>query len=167
VGYESFDDAVANAYREVVAEGGDEPTKKQEAFDIAAERIVQLVLDGVIEVPHDKAIRAALDAVDQMDGKSVDRTLTLLSAGHDALDYEDDPMLDRVAVLGTGLRKSFRHITIEDFRVMDSLRYQNLRSAQEAYHRWRVQFEGWQPYIERHRTIGEAVAAGDVPDFDQ
>ena len=167
MGFESFDDAVANAYREVVAENGDDPIKKQEAFGIASERIAQLVLDGVVEVPADRAILAALEAADQQDGKSVDRTLTLLSSGYDALDFEDDPMLDRVAVLGTGLRKSFRHITIEDFRVMDSLRYQNLRSAQEAYHRWRVQFDAWQPCIERHRTMGNAVAAGDVPEFEQ
>lgn len=165
VNYESFEDAVASVYREVVAEGGDEPTKRMEAFDIAIERITQLVLDGIVGVPHDQAIRAALMAVDERDGASVDKILSSMAAGQDALDFDADPMLDRIAVLGNGLRKSFRFVTVGDLREMDALRYQNLRSAQEAYDRWRRQYDAWEPCVRRHNTIGAAVSVGDVPDF--
>lgn len=164
--YESFDDAVASIYREVVAESGDEAIKKQEAFDVASERVTQLVLDGVIDVPANAAIRAALEVVDKSDRDSVSKVLRAMSAGQDPLDYADDPMLDRVAIVGDGLRKTFRYVAVEDLREMDSLRYRNLRSAQESYHAWRMQYEAWEPCVKRHGTVGAAVAAGDVPEFD-
>lgn len=161
--YESFDAAVEAVYREVVAEAGVEPMKRQEAFDIAVERITALIDDGVIIVPADQAIRAALLAADERDGRSVDRVLSAMLAGQDGLDYEVDPMLDTVVILGGGLRKSFRHVNDDDLRDMDALRYQNLRSAQDSYHRWREQFEAWAPCVRRHGTVGAAFAAGDVP----
>ena len=166
MGYESFEQAVEAVYREVVAESGVESIKRQEAFDIASDRIGQLILDGVIAVPHDQAVRAALMAADDRDGKAVDRVLSVMASGQNPIDYEDDPFLETVVVLGDGMRKSFRHVNSDDLEAMDRLRYQNLHRAQEAYHRWREQYEGWTPCVRRHGTIGAAYAAGDVPEFD-
>lgn len=164
--FESFEQAVETVYREVVAEAGEEPVKRQEAFDVAAERIGQLILDGVVTVPHDQAVRAALMSADERDGKAVDRVLSALSAGQESLGYDGDPFLDTVVVLGDGLRKSFRFVSLDDMAEMDRLRYQNLHRAQESYHRWREQYEGWSQCVRRHGTVGAAVAAGDVPEFD-
>lgn len=163
---ESFDDTVEAVYREVVAEAGRDPIKRQEAFDIAAGRIGQLILDGTVAVPHDRAVRSALLAADEKDGNSVDRVLAVLSAGQSPLQFDADPFLAVVATLGNGLRKSFQHITEDDMRDMDSLRYQNMHRAQVSYHRWRERFEAWTPCVRRHGTFGAAIAAGDVPEFD-
>lgn len=163
--YESFDETCARVYREVVEEFGDDGVKRTEAYDIATERVQQLVDAGALIVPAERAIRAALGDADERDGASVDRVLSLILEGVDALDMDDDPFGDRVAILGRGLRKSFRRLTAEDLREMDTIRYENMRAAQDAYNRWRDVYDPIIARLRHHRTIGDLIDAGGFNDL--
>lgn len=164
--YGSFEQAVLDVYRGIVGEAGEDSIKKDEAFGLAADRLAEMVAAGALEVPARAAIMAQLEKADKHDKGSVDRALTALSAGIDPLAYDEDPLLDFVCTVGDGIRKSFRWISADDMREMDTLRYRNLRSAQDGYDRWRRLYDGWTPCLRRHGTVGAAFSAGDVPEFD-
>lgn len=160
---ETLHDAVTRIYRAIVADAGTEGIARKEAMDELVAQVTPLVRSGVVEVDPDAAIRAEGAACDDADGRRADAVLRAAAEGEDALDLEGDPVLDLVTVLGDGMRKAWRHVTVADLREMDQVRYRNLRRASDAYDRWRREYEPWLEILTRHATLGEAVSAGDLP----
>lgn len=160
--YFEWNAKVREVYRTVVAEcDPDEGVKLDEAKGVAAERIRSLVATGELRIPVDFAIRSALAKADENDGKIADRVIARMIRGEDALDFEDDPALDCVVVLGDGLRKPLRYVKREDLLAMDSLRYKNMRAQIAAYDEWRETYERALSAVIKHGTFGAAVESGE------
>lgn len=159
--------ACTRIYRAVVADSGLDTISRKEALDELVVQIAPLVRAGKVAVDTDDAIRAAGRLVDDGDGRRADAVLRAAARGEDSLDLDGDPVLDLVTVLGDGMRKSWRHVTADDLREMDQVRYRNMRSAADGYDRWRRDYEPWLTILFRHATLADAVAAGDLPDVDE
>lgn len=164
-----WDSTITRVYQEVVGEADpDQGTTRKEAFDTAHERIAAMVESGELFIDPNAAIRATLARVDESQGRAADAVLKRLRHGQDALRIEGDPFLDTVVVLGDGNRKPWRHVTAEDLREMDRLRYQNVRQQQVAYDNWRETYDYILPAVALYGTVGKADSAGafDVDDLD-
>lgn len=159
-------ETVRRVYREVIANAGTEGTTRKVAFDEATERLLDMIESGRTQLVVEDAIRASLYAADDGDGKRADAVLRAAARGEHHLDVDGDPILDVVVVLGDGNRKAWRHVNRFDLTEMDRLRYRNMRSAADAYDRWRRDFEPWLEVLLRHATLGDAVESGDLPPGD-
>lgn len=159
-------ESIARIYRAIIADANTEGIDRKEALDELVLQIRPLVQSGDVALDLDEAIRAEGRRVDERDGGRVDGVLRAIARGDDALDLDDDPVLDLVVTLGAGRRKIWRHVNRDDLREMDSLRYQNLHAQQLAYKRWRDEYEAWVTVLFRHPTIGDAVLANDLPGCD-
>jgi len=151
---------VLDVYRHVVATVEDESIQRQEAFQQAESRLLEMYDEGSLKIPANEAIRAALLEVDKRDGSRADAVLEAALSGQDSFGMEGDPILDVVVILGEGRRKLWRHVTSDDLREMDRLRYRNLRSQQHAYETWRDSYEPTLEALSRFPTFGDAVQHG-------
>jgi hypothetical protein len=126
--------------REVAAElsDPDEGTTLAPMREEFIGRVRALIDAGDLKIPVDTAILAAFREADEHDGKSADKTMARRLRGEDSLDMDDDPGLAIVVTLGGGRRKPLAQINADDLREMDTLRYSNLRNAQNAYDVWRT-----------------------------
>lgn len=152
---------ITRVYREVVG-GDDNPDgmQRQDAFDIATDKLLGMTETGELKIPLEQAIRAALAEVDRREGQRTDTVLRRVVAGQEPLDLDDDPFLEVVVTLGGGLRKPWRDVTQADLRAMDQLRYRNYRQAATAYDEWRTLFDPTFDVLGQFNTFGLAVAAG-------
>ncbi|GAA2007830.1 hypothetical protein [Nocardioides kribbensis] len=156
-------DDIARIYRAIIADSGVEATDLKVALDELVLQVRPGIESGAIVLDIDDAIRAAGRAIDKRDGGRVDGVLRSIARGEDALELDDDPVLDLVATLGAGRRKIWRFVTQDDLREMDALRFQNLEAQRIAYKRWREEYQPWIEVLFRHSTIGDAVTANDLP----
>lgn len=157
---DDFNQTVNRYYQDALSEFGPEGAQLRDVMNIVRPRIRALVDSGQLEIDVDGAIDAELLTVDVANGKQADRVLGRLSNGYDALALVDDPMLDVVVTLGRGLRKQWRDVTANDLRLMDDLRFDNVRKQQDAYSSWRAAFSPVVAVLAGFATIGDAVAAG-------
>lgn len=155
-----FSTTVNQIYRDALAEFGADGAQMREVFATVRPRIRALVESGALTIDVDGAIDAELLAVDMANGKQADRVLAQLAGGQEQFSFDSDPMLDVVVTLGKGLRKQWRDITAVDLRVMDELRYENVRKQQDAYGQWRVSYSPVLSVLDRFSTVGDAIAAG-------
>lgn len=134
----TFHDAVTNAYRETVARMAtkSEAVNRQDAFAYASEIVRQQIHDGLIDVPIEDAIHAALTAADSRDGQAADKIISQIARGELGLDLWPDPRLDMVVVLGEGNRKVWRDVTAYDLQLMVELRKQNTNAARRSERRF-------------------------------
>lgn len=154
-----WDTTVTRVYQEVIAEADPEDGMgRQEAFITAAARLQQMVDSGELFIDVSAAIRAALERADKSQGRAADSVIKRLASGQDDLGLDDDPTLDIVVILGDGKRKPWRHVTADDLRDMDRLRYQNYRKQAIAYDEWRESYDAVLPVVSRHGTVGSAAA---------
>lgn len=126
----------------------------------AADLIRAEVESGALSVPLDLAISSSLDKADDHDGGMADKVISRILKGEAALSFDDDPSLDLVVVLGAGQRKPLRNIGPDDLKIMDSLRYRNLRNASISYDQWRETYEHAITALSGHATFGAASEAG-------
>ncbi len=160
--YYEWDHRVTLEWRAVIREMEDvDGAAKQEAKPVAAGRLRALIDAGELKIPVDTAINSALEAADKRDTGSADRVIRRALNGEDALSLDGDPGLDVVVALGNGVRKSLGATTADDWLVMDSLKYANMRAAADAYDEWRPDFERVRAALMRYRTFGAAYAAGE------
>lgn len=161
-----WEQTVLRFYRAAVESAGDDGTTRKEALDAVVFLIMPMIAAGQVTVPIEDAIRAAVERADRIDGQRADDVLRSAARGEHSFGTDGDPILDVVVVLGEGRRKTWRHVTRHDLTEMDRLRYRNMRSAADAYDRWRRDFEPWLEVLLRHATLGEAVESGDLPPGD-
>jgi hypothetical protein len=113
-----YQDWVQLRYSELTVESAQEPIKLRAAEDAIAGELEALVQAGEMSVPPDyhQIVRTELAALDKADRNNQEDRLSFL---RDCLDDAtimgvDDPSLDRVFVMGGGLRKAYRYITTDD-----------------------------------------------------
>ncbi len=104
-------DDIARIYRAIIADSGVEATDLKVALDELVLQVRPGIESGAIVLDIDDAIRAAGRAIDKRDGGRVDGVLRSIARGEDALELDDDPVLDLVATLGAGRRKIWRFVT--------------------------------------------------------
>lgn len=134
----TFHDAVTATYRDVVARMANksEAVNRQDAFAHAAEIVRQQIHDGLIDIPIEDAIHAALTAADSRDGQAADKIIGQIARGELGLDLWPDPRLSLVVVLGEGNRKVWRDVTAYDLKLMVELRKQNTNAARRSERRF-------------------------------
>ena len=156
-----WDVTVTRVYQEVVGEADPEDgVGRQDAFISASTRLQEMVDSGELFIDVPQAIRAALERADRVQGRAADSVIKRLAMGQDSFDMDDDPGLDIVVILGNGRRKPWRHVTAEDLRDMDRLRYDNYRKQAIAYDEWRRSYDTVLPVVAQHGSVGTAAAAG-------
>lgn len=155
-----FSHTVNKIYQKHLSYFGSDGAQLRDVMDAARPEIRMMIESGELSVDLDGVIDAELLAVDESNGKQADRVLAQLANGQETFTFDADPMLDVVVTLGKGMRKQWRDITSSDLRLMDELRYQNVRKQQEAYGVWRSVFAPVAAVLIRFDTVGAAVAAG-------
>lgn len=133
---EQFDDLVLAQYQEIVADAGDDGLKRSEASEQIVKRISAAVIDDEIVVPVD--IAAMVDRViherDETSRRAqVDHVQLVVDCISGATILgADDPIMDQVALAGSGLRKTWRHISIDDLTAMAGVKLQHATDATTA-----------------------------------
>ena len=118
-------------------------------------------------VPAEAAIREAAKRVRQRDSNHAEKVMRAMRSGQDALPLADDPIFRTMVSLGDGWTKQWRQVTWDDLAAMDDIRYRNMRRAADAFDRWRAEYQRLRPVLRRHKTIEDALRAGDLPDTNQ
>lgn len=133
---DQFDDLVLAQYQEIVADAGRDGLKRGEASEQIVKSISAAVTNDEIAVPLDitamvekviherdeTARRAQVDHV-QLVVDCINGT-TLLGA--------DDPIMDQVALAGSGLRKTWRFVSVDDLNAMAGVKLQHATDATTA-----------------------------------
>lgn len=155
---------ITDIYRAVVADAGSQKVQIKAAIHAVAEQVQPLIDSGELQPDTYTWVKSIVMAADKRDGAGVDQTLAAIGRGEDDLGVEAPALLDMVATLGRGGRKSYRFLSLEDVDEMDALRHHNVRAVNRSYHKdWKPIYEGWRVVLRRNPTIGAAVAAGDLP----
>jgi hypothetical protein len=164
-----WDDYVQATYREVVGEADRAGISRKEATDEVLARLDTDVSAARVQAPDwRETVPATVNRIDKAEGRRADALLREIAIGDPFEGWEDDPAHPVVVILGNGLRKSFRHVTLQDIQSMDELRYENARTAANAYDDYRRNVtRPWSAVLARHATVGEALDAGDVPTLDE
>lgn len=154
-------DDVTRIYRKIVGSAeASEGIQRSEAIALATDELVAMTMAGDLIIPANEAIRAALREVDRTEGQRADGVLKRLIGGQAALDIDGDPLLDVVVTLGSGLRKPWRSVTMQDLMDMDQNRYANYRKVANAYDEWRGLFDPALQILIKYSTVGAAAEAG-------
>lgn len=152
---------VTRVYQDVISEADPaEGMQRQEAYNVAIERLLYMVEVGEIQIDMASAIRHQLEQVDRQQGKRADSVIKKLVTGQDAFDQEDDPFLRTVVTLGSGKRKAWRDVTSADLVDMDYERFKNVQTQMAAYSKWKENLHTLYDATSRYGTIGRAVDAG-------
>lgn len=155
-----WEELVAQTYSDVVSEADPkEGISRQDAFEIAVERLTGAVRRGEIEIDLSRMVRLSLTREDEAQGKRADRLVADTVQGVLTL-VDCDRDLNTVVTLGKGQRKLWRHINDDDLLRMDEVRYQNMRAAQDSYNAWRQNYAVVLQKLKSHRTVERAIAAG-------
>lgn len=161
---DDFDDLVLAQYKAIIAKAGKDGLKrgaaaeqivKQIRDDVAAKKItlpvdVETMVDRVIHDRDETARRSQVDhiqlVVDCINGA------TILGS--------DDPIMDEVALAGSGLRKTWRHVSVDDLNAMAGVKLQHATDATTAAN----EFHKRVTLIVRHllATFGADGLVGDI-----
>lgn len=133
---EQFYDLVLAQYQTIVAKAGKDGLKRGDA----TEQIVKLIRDAVA---NDELV-LPVDIIAMVDRVIHERDETARRAQVDHVQLvvdcisgatilgADDPIMDQVALAGSGLRKTWRHVSIDDLTAMAGVKLQHATDATTA-----------------------------------
>lgn len=129
-----FDAWVQARYAETVDAAGDDGIDKITAVTVIAKKAKQQIESGKLRLPLDVTARLVLGSVGTVDNRERRKTNTRISEVVDVLSgntilNDDDPLLDAVALVGDGKRKTWRHVNADDITHMMVVK---ARHAQDA-----------------------------------
>lgn len=160
-----YETAVRDYYRqEVAARSGVDAADRRECVKYAQDRIAEAIACGEVEPPEiGEQIRRDVLAVDESDKRAADRMLDmLLYGGQEQLEFYD--LLDVVATLGKGRRKSWRNVSWQDVEAMEQEQFDNLNAQVEAYAKKRPMYQALRDALMTHGSVEAVYAAGPLLD---
>lgn len=158
----SFKDTVARVYREHTAAYAGQ-VNRAEVFESATAALMVEVRAGRLAIDQEAAIRAALVAADESDGRAADRIIARAARGDVPLVAAD---LDVVVTLGGGMRKTFWNVTDADIDQMIEIRHANYVKVRDSFRQFRDDAHRVQWSVREHGTFGAAWDAGGFPPAD-
>lgn len=159
-----FDAWVQARYAETVDAAGDDGIDRLDAVIAITKKAQTMIESGKLRLPIDVTARLINDStrsVDNREGrKTLDRITEVSSVvAGDALLNEDDPLLSAVARIGSGRRKTWRHVGADDITHMIVMKARHAQDAATASAEFAVQAAA---VLKALRTKGQDATVGDV-----
>lgn len=153
-------DQITRVYRETVGLYGTEGVNRMEAVESGVATLMVEWRAGRLEVDIERYFRRRLVEADEADGRSADTIIRRAAFGDVPLHVSD---LDVVVTLGKGLRKQWADVSVSDLAMMNNIRYENFRKAEDAYDQFNNAFIRIRESVLQHGTFGAAFEAGGFP----
>ena len=129
-----FDIWVRHRYTETVGDAGDTGVDKTVAADTITTLVEQAIATGSMRLPIDvlrRLVHGVISVVDEKARRKTNARIAEVAAvlGGGTLFGDDDPLLESVALIGDGTRKTWRHVNHDD---IDAMQLIKARHAQDA-----------------------------------
>lgn len=132
-----IDEFILGEYRGIVDAAADDGVKRPEAVAEIAERAAKAIADGTLDLPSDVVERIVGRAINDHDnherrGAAVRMEYVAGALRDETILGRDDPILDGVAQVGNGIRKTWRHVGIDDITAMIEAKTEHAAAAAVA-----------------------------------
>ena len=157
-------EAIAQEYHRIVDDAANEGISRHDAVTLATEQVMNLIDAGWTFAPDpEDAIRLAAKKFDEAQKRTADSILAALASGESSAPVPPAEINRTVVTLGGGKRKTWRHVTADDIKLMTDERALNVRRQQQAIKTWRQNAENVAPVVEQYGTVGDALDASALP----
>ena len=133
---EEFDDLVLAQYQEIIADAGKDGLKRGDAAGQIVKNISDAVANDELTLPLDiyaMVKRVIHDRDETARQAQVDHVQLVVDCiNGDTILGADDPIMDQVALAGSGLRKTWRHVSVDDLNAMAGVKLQHATDATAA-----------------------------------
>lgn len=157
-------EAIAQEYHRIIDDSANDGITRHDAIALATEQVLNLIDAGWSFAPDPAdGIRLAAKKFDESQGRTADAVLAALASGESSAPVPPAEINRTVVTLGGGKRKTWRHVTADDIKLMTDERALNVRRQQHAIKTWRENAQNISPIVKQYGTVGDALDASALP----